>query len=303
MSINICGRIMIRRVDVTIIVACYNERDSIASFLDSYRSQTVHAREFIIVDGGSRDGTTDIIQEFSAVNASLNIRLIVDPQCSRAFSVGPIARARNVAIERAQTDWVVSVDCGCVIEAGWLESITGPIAADPSLDVVYGLSRALDRCPLQKKFAAVFLSHDEISESFLPSSRNMAFKKSCWGSVGGYPEHTYTAEDTVFAQRLRKNCCRFHLAPDAIVYWDCPATLHEANKKYYRYALGEGWYFYAPLKYFFIALCCLLPVNFLLIPRHRLAPLLVYTTNWSRLAGYCSGMFVRLKGALSGVSL
>ena len=41
-------------------------------------------------------------------------------------------------------------------------------------------------------------------ETFLPSGRSIAFKKSAWKEVGGYPENLYTGEDTLFDLKLKE---------------------------------------------------------------------------------------------------
>lgn len=51
-------------IKVSLITTLYNESKNIEAFLDSYKKQTVYADEFIIVDGGSTDGTIDYINDF-----------------------------------------------------------------------------------------------------------------------------------------------------------------------------------------------------------------------------------------------
>ena len=48
----------------SIITVCYNEKDSIKNTLDSIVEQTCGDRELIVVDGGSTDGTKEIIQQY-----------------------------------------------------------------------------------------------------------------------------------------------------------------------------------------------------------------------------------------------
>ncbi|MBI2007579.1 MAG: hypothetical protein HYS83_02705 [Candidatus Blackburnbacteria bacterium] len=75
---------------------------------------------------------------------------------------------------------------------------------------------------------------------FLPSSRSIAFRKSMWKKVGGYPERFSHNEDFVFDHNLKKADVQFLFEPEAVVYWDPPRNLREAAKKFFRYALGDA---------------------------------------------------------------
>ena len=50
--------------DTSFITTVYNEEDSIVEFLESLKGQTRLPSEIIIVDGGSKDRTFEMIEEF-----------------------------------------------------------------------------------------------------------------------------------------------------------------------------------------------------------------------------------------------
>ena len=50
---------------ITLITACYNSEATIGTAIDSVLSQKGVDVEYIVVDGGSTDGTVDIIKEYS----------------------------------------------------------------------------------------------------------------------------------------------------------------------------------------------------------------------------------------------
>jgi cellulose synthase/poly-beta-1,6-N-acetylglucosamine synthase-like glycosyltransferase len=77
-------------------------------------------------------------------------------------------------------------------------------------------------------------------DSFLPSSRSVAFKKCCWEKVSGYPEWLYTAEDTLFDLKLKKSDCNFYFAKDAVVYWRVRDSFKAFLKQKFLYAKGNG---------------------------------------------------------------
>ncbi len=51
-------------MQVSVIVTVYNERDSIGRLLASLAEQTRLPDEVVICDGGSNDGTVDVIHDY-----------------------------------------------------------------------------------------------------------------------------------------------------------------------------------------------------------------------------------------------
>ena len=54
-------------------------------------------------------------------------------------------------------------------------------------------------------------------DSFMPSSRSVAFRRSAWDAVGGYPAWMSFSEDLLFDLALKNRGFRFAFAPRAIV--------------------------------------------------------------------------------------
>src|SRR5262249_42544288 len=84
-------------------------------------------------------------------------------------------------------------------------------------------------------------------ETFLPSSRSVAFRKSAWEGVGGYPEWLDYCEDLIFDLRLKVYCARqpqphsnFVFVPDAIANFRPRGSLGAFFRQYYQYARGDG---------------------------------------------------------------
>src|SRR5205085_4115204 len=71
-------------------------------------------------------------------------------------------------------------------------------------------------------------------------SRSVAFRKSAWAEVGGYPEWLDYSEDLVFDMSLRDVGKRFAFAPEARAYFRPRSTLRAFFLQYYRYARGDG---------------------------------------------------------------
>jgi cellulose synthase/poly-beta-1,6-N-acetylglucosamine synthase-like glycosyltransferase len=76
--------------------------------------------------------------------------------------------------------------------------------------------------------------------TFLPSSRSVAFLKSAWQAVEGYPEWLDFCEDLIFDLRLRAKDYPFVFVPSAIAYFRPRSGLGVFFKQYFRYARGDG---------------------------------------------------------------
>lgn len=278
---------------VSLITTVYNEEEGIERFLLSYKEQTKHADEFVIVDGGSSDATAKIINSFTASHPSLNIILVIDDTCNRRAVAGPIAKGRNVAIEHASNEYIAVTDAGCTLDREWFAEITKPFDS-PEVDVVSGWYEAVQGNQFQKDYAEAIMPKLEKIDpnSFLPSSRSIAFKKSCWLKAGKYPTKTYTAEDTLFDINLKKAGCKFFFAHKAKVYWDCPQDYSVMIKKQIAYGYGDGQLrlnIMPTVKQAVVVLCPLL--FFILRPNTEFKHILLkYSVFASNFYGYMRGL-------------
>lgn len=222
-------------MNVSLICTLKNEEYSIKEFLDSLLSQSRPPDEIIIVDGGSTDGTVDIIRSY--IEEGAPIKLIIKDGAN-------IAQGRNIAIKNAKYDIIASTDAGCRVDKDWLKNLIRPFEDDTSVDVVSGWYEADARIEFEEYLAE--LTHSKLKEvmkrpeKFLPSSRSVAYKKKCWAKVRGYPEWLYTAEDTLFDLNLKNVGCKFTFAKDALVYWRERSNLRSMFKQRYLYAKGNA---------------------------------------------------------------
>jgi len=194
-------------------------------------AQTRPPDEVIIVDGGSTDNTLKILRRYKEKLS--NLRIIEKPGAN-------IAQGRNIAIEAASNEIIASTDAGCVLDKRWLEEITKPFKE--GAEVVVGGYRPLAKNDFEYfQGLVVAPSLERIFKSVARmSSRSIAFKKECWKKAGGYPEDTYTGEDTLFNLRMKEKGCRFAFAPNAIVFWRMRPSWRAFAKQFYLYGLGDG---------------------------------------------------------------
>lgn len=220
---------------VSVIATVKNEEASIGQLLESLLSQTRRPDEIVLVDGGSTDRTTEIVEEF--IDRGAPITLVVEPGAN-------ISRGRNVAIVTATADIIAATDAGVRLAPCWLEELIKPFEnpVGPAVDVVGGFFVADPHTLFEVAMGATVLpALDEIDPArFLPSSRSVAFRKSAWGAVGGYPEWLDYCEDLIFDLDLKRGGFRFAFAPGALVHFRPRPDLRAFFRQYYRYARGDG---------------------------------------------------------------
>lgn len=217
---------------ISLIATVLNEGEHIHRLMRSLAEQSRLPDEIVIVDGGSHDDTVANIKHYAD---RLPVRVLVEPGCN-------ISRGRNVAIAAAQGDIIAVTDAGVTLTKRWLEHLTQPLLHDPGCMVASGFFRADPHNGFEVAIGATVLPlHDEIDpDTFLPSSRSVAFRKTAWEAVGGYPEWLDYCEDLIFDLRLKQRYAPFAFAPDALVLFRPRGSLRSFYRQYMLYARGDG---------------------------------------------------------------
>lgn len=221
-------------LNVSLICTTLNESPSIQKLLDSLARQTRLPDEIIVVDGGSSDNTVEILDHF-ADEHQLPLRVIVAPGAN-------ISQGRNIAIAAATSPIIASTDAGVRLDKRWLEELLKPFQTASPPAGVSGFFVPDPHSPFEVAMGATVLPRmsDINPDTFLPSSRSVAFLKSSWEAAGHYPEWLDYCEDLIFDFRLRNEAGPFTFAPKAIVYFRPRSTLQSFFKQYYQYARGDG---------------------------------------------------------------
>ncbi len=219
-------------VKVSLITTERNERDSIAEFIESVLAQSMKPDEIIIADGGSTDGTVEIIKSYMKKGAP--IKLVNAP--------GNRSVGRNAATKAASYEYIACTDVGSRLDKNWLKNITEPFRKNPKAMVVSGFFLPKPETFFEEVSATLMLNpNDNIDiKTWLPSSRSFAYTKTAWEKAGGYPEHTNFNEDTPYCLALKKEGYKFEDGLKAIVYWRPRANIKEFYLQYYYYALGDA---------------------------------------------------------------
>jgi len=222
-------------VNVSLILTVLNEEGSIGSLLESVSAQSRLPDEVVVCDAGSTDRTLQVLEEWQRVSG-LVVKILVRPGIN-------IAGGRNAAIQEAVHDVIAVTDGGCVLDYRWLERMCAHLAGDGNREVVYGGSVARGRRMAGRAFADLYntKTNGTTLTNTEHSSRSVAFTKSAWAKVGGYPEGlTLAGEDTAFFAELDKSH-RTTIARDALVHWfHGTNTLRTIYRVHLRNSIGEA---------------------------------------------------------------
>jgi len=224
----------LRREGVCVIITVRDDKAATEQTLRALSDQTRPADEVIVVDGGSTDGTVDVIRGFSLADA--RVKLVEAPGAN-------ISAGRNIGIRQASCGIIATTDAGCRLAPNWLEELTKPFREEAGVEFVAGfyeiggetlLERVVGLATMRGQLEAVD------PERFNPSARSMAFTKDAWERAGGFPEWIRYSEDTLFDHKMRALEVTWRFAPKAIVSWRPRTSIRAIAKQFYNYGTGRG---------------------------------------------------------------
>lgn len=230
---------------ISVVSTVRDDRGGLAEMLAALEAQTRPPDEVVIVDGGSSDGTLELLEGWS--RQKLRLRVLSAPATN-------ISGGRNVGIEAAAHEWIACTDAGCRPVPTWLEAIdrarrsadllTGvfTVDRDTAFERMIAVTHYPDPAELQQRRAVVSLSHRLFGRRFeakLAGGRSMAFAKTTWRTLGGFPEGVYAGEDQAFSVSLVERGYRAVLLPEASVAWRPPSTWGENARMFFTYCRGD----------------------------------------------------------------
>ncbi len=225
---------------VSVIIPCFNERETIKALLDALHAQTFprQAMEVLIADGKSTDGTPQIIAHWQKDHPDLLVKVCENPKRI-------IPAALNVAIQAAQGEFIIRLDAHskpeshyiarsvAALEAGLGENVGGIWHIQPSSKswVARSIAAAAGH-PIGVGDARYRYTDQAGTVNTVPFG---AFKRSLIDEIGLFDESLLTNEDYEFNTRIRQNGGRIYLDPAIQSTYFARPTLRSLAKQYWRY--------------------------------------------------------------------
>ena len=218
---------------ISLISTVLNEEKNIKKFLDSIISQTKKPDEIIIVDGGSKDKTYEILKEYSKKYKWIKVYQ------KKGFN---ISQGRNYAVKKSKGDIIFTSDSSTKFEKDWNKKILKGF--EKSADVVFGRWHVEPQNIIEKFLVSRIPEWDKIDpDRFIPSNRQVAFKRKVWEKVGGFPEHLKRADDNWFHLKAHSLGFKYYFVRDADVSWILNRNLKNMLKLAFQDSKTEGFSF------------------------------------------------------------
>jgi len=232
------------KLKFSLVTTCWNEIKSLPRWQADIEAQSRAPDEIVIVDNLSTDGTQEFLSKWAKINPKVKVHEI---KCGAA-------QGRNIAIELAENEHIVSTDMGVSITPVWFREIVKPFEDDPEVQIVMG-SYAVDRATIKSPAARAeyFINGDfrpfqkrpdgkvQLRPGFVPGNLSLAYTKKSWKDLGGLPEDlTLYADDSVFGRQILASYFKIAFAPEAVVLWPRHQKLKEFWAEAFRYGKGDG---------------------------------------------------------------
>ncbi|MCC5636473.1 glycosyltransferase family 2 protein [Nostoc sp. CHAB 5844] len=180
---------MIKAPLVSVIIPAYNAEKFIEKTLNSVLSQTYKNIEVIVVDDGSHDTTSDIVEFF----AQQDSRVILFRQTNAG-----VAAARNLAIEKSRGEYIAPIDADDIWYSQKLEKqVQCLVSADESVGLVYAWSVGIDEDDViisdcNYEYYSAWRSIEGkvypalIYSNFIGNASVPLIRRVCFDEIGGY---------------------------------------------------------------------------------------------------------------------
>ncbi|MFV5686292.1 glycosyltransferase family 2 protein [Flavobacterium sp. GB2R13] len=187
--------------NVTVIIPCYNDGKYIVEAVNSILNQTLKPEKIIIIDDGSNLETKMILKTISHEMISI------------VFQENQgVCKARNVGIDRATTDYILTLDADDYFEPTFIEKAVLVLNTNESIGVVGCLYKVIKGNITQKESVKPL---GGTVKNFLVKNNGMAcslFRKNCWQEVSGYDEKMCKGyEDWEFWIAVLRNKWEMHI--------------------------------------------------------------------------------------------
>ena len=221
---------------VSVIIAAYNEEKVVARTVRALLDGGYPHLEVLVVDDGSRDGTSAVVAETLADEP--RVRLITKEN-------GGKASALNLGIAQATGEILIGLDADTLFAPDTVHRLCRHFA-DPRVGAVAGNVRVGNRRNLLTRWQSVEYTtsqnFDRRAYEMLNAIPVIPGAVSAWRAeavrdAGGYSTDTL-AEDADLTWRVRRLGWRLQTDSTALAYTEAPERLRELLKQRFRWTFG-----------------------------------------------------------------
>jgi len=210
--------------DVSVVISCYNKRETIAQCIRSVLLQEGVRFELIVVDDGSTDGSNNILDAFSRDERVKIIR--------KAHS--GISPTKNIGLANARSDIIYFVDGDCVLDQDSLATLLSSFTS-PRIGCVGGAVRAINKS--NSIAFAIELMQNEVERKW-PFGANVAYTKEALTRTGGFDESAEAGEDVDLFLRVSKMGFDFSYNPAIVARTVNPESFSSFFNQRFHWGIG-----------------------------------------------------------------
>lgn len=200
---------------ISIITVCYNSVGTIYRTIRSVLNQTYCNIEYIIIDGGSTDGTVNIIKKYSN-----HLAYWVSEQDNGIYD------AMNKGIDKANGDWILFLNSGDLL---FDETIIADIAETLQNDIGKQIYCGAVQTVFNKKPGKVVYPRELVSPWYSPPHQGMFFPKKAL-EMEKYDLKFPILADRELYLRLNKKGYRSSQVNKIIAYYDLSGISSDGEK-------------------------------------------------------------------------
>ncbi len=229
---------------VSVIVPCLNERTTIPLLLEGLYNQTYprSSMEIVISDGGSTDGTKDVITGWHTQHQGLVVRVVDNPAQT-------IPTALNTAIKASTGEFIVRLDAHSEPSQDYVERSVDALISGQAQNVggVWDIRPGSEHWIAQSIAEAashpIGVGDAWYRYSDVPAEVDTvpfgAFKRELLAKVGMFDETLLANEDYEFNTRIRQAGGTVWLDPAIRSVYYARSTLKALSKQYWRYGFWK----------------------------------------------------------------
>jgi succinoglycan biosynthesis protein ExoA len=227
---------MNEKLRITVICPTFNEAKYIERALDFFVRAKPAEKELLVIDGGSGDGTREIIIDWSKRHGNI---FLIDNRDKY------VPYALNKGIEISRGEIIVRLDAHTEYAEDYLEKILGTFEQTEA-DIVGGPMNATGKTDFQKAVAGATSSvfgigdskfHNKNYRGYTDSVYLGAWRRTIFKETGTFDIKFLRNQDDEFHYRAKSLGKKIYLNPDIISYYYPRDSLEALFKQYFQYGL------------------------------------------------------------------
>lgn len=207
---------------VSVIICVYNGEHTIGRAIESVLKQTFTAFELLIINDGSRDGTLEVISQYT----DRRIQVF-------SYANAGLATSRNRGLAIATGDYISFLDADDLWSSDKLESQLRVLEETPEAAVAYSWVDRIDEgdrviCPGGHHTATGDVLANLLLADITDSGSNALIRSAALREVGNYEESMRSGQDWDMAIRLAARY-QFAVVPRSQVFYRASSSSISAN--------------------------------------------------------------------------